>query len=59
MLAHVMQVDFEVVEALQAYDPAWWKKLEDGELTQEHLRANGDTLWGVVKELQFKIRAVK
>ncbi len=59
MLAHVMYVDFEVVEALQVYDQAWWKKVEAGELTQDQLRANGDTLWGVVKELQFKIRVVK
>ncbi len=59
MLAHVMNVDFEVVEAVQVYDPAWWKKVEAGELTQEQLRVNGNTLWGVVKELQFKIRVVK
>ncbi len=49
MLAHVMNVDFEVVEALQVYDPAWWKRVADGELTQDQLRANGDTMWGVVK----------
>ncbi len=35
------------------------QQLADGELTQDQLRANGDTLWGVVKELQFKIKAVK
>ena len=59
MLAHVMQVDFEIVEALQVYDPLWWQKVQTGELTQDQLRAMADQQWGVVKELQVKLRAVK
>ena len=59
MLAHVMQVDFEIVEALQVYDPQWWQKVQAGELTKDQLRAMADQQWGVVKELQVKLRAVK
>jgi hypothetical protein len=59
MLAHVMQVDFEIAEALQVYDPMWWQKVQAGELSQEQLRAMADQQWGVVKELQVKLKAVK
>jgi len=59
MLAYVMQVDFEIVEALQVYDPLWWQKVQAGELTQPQLRAMADQQWGVVKELQVKLKAVK
>ena len=59
MLAHVMQVDFEITEALQVYEPMWWQKVQAGELSQEQLRAMADQQWGVVKELQIKLKAVK
>jgi predicted SAM-dependent methyltransferase len=59
MLAHVMQVDFEIAEALQVYEPMWWQKVQAGELSQEQLRAMADQQWGVVKELQVKLKAVK
>ncbi len=59
MLAHLMQVDFEIVEAVQVYDPQWWQKVQNGELTQNQLRAMADQQWGVVKELQVKLKAVK
>lgn len=59
MLAYVMQVDFELVEAMQVYDPVWWQKVQTGELTQPQLRALADQQWGVVKELQVKLKAVK
>jgi SAM-dependent methyltransferase len=59
MLAHLMGVDFEIIEALQVYDPAWWKRVESGELTQDQLRALGDQLWGVIKELRVRLRVLK
>ncbi len=59
MLAHVMKVDFEVIEAVQVYDPIWWKKIETGEITKEQLRSLADTHWGIVKELQVKLRVIK
>ena len=59
MLAHVMRVDFEIVEAVQVYDPVWWRKVEAGEVTQAQLRELADRQWGVVKELQIKLKAVK
>ena len=51
MLAYVMQVDFELAEAVQVYDPLWWQKVQAGELTQAQIRAAADQQWGVVKEL--------
>ena len=59
MLAHVMKVDFEITEALQVYEPQWWQKVQAGELSQDKLRAMADQQWGVVKELQVKLKAVK
>ena len=59
MLAYLMQVDFEVAEALQVYEPAWWQKVESGQITREQLRTLADTQWGVVKELQVKMKATK
>ena len=59
MLSHVMSVDFEITEAVQVYDPAWWKRVESGELTQDQLRALGDQLWGVIKELRVRLRVDK
>jgi hypothetical protein len=59
MLAHVMQVDFEITEAVQVYDPLWSRKVQAGELSQDQLRAMADQQWGVVKELQIKLKAIK
>ena len=51
--------DFEITEALQVYEPQWWQKVQAGELSQDKLRAMADQQWGVVKELQVKLKAVK
>jgi predicted SAM-dependent methyltransferase len=59
MLAHVMGVDLEVAEAVQVYDQAWWQQVEQGKISKEQLRAMAETQWGVVKELQVKLRVVK
>lgn len=59
MLAYLMKVDFELLEAVQIYDLAWWQRVERGEITQDELRRLADTQWGVVKELQIKLRANK
>lgn len=59
MLAHLMKVDFEIVEAIQVYDAVWWQRVQSGGITLEQIRAMGDQNWGVIKELQVKLRAVK
>lgn len=59
MLAYAMDVDFEMIEGVQVYDPVWWRKVEKGELNQSQLRILADQQWGVVKELQIKLRAIK
>lgn len=35
------------------------KEVQAGELTKEQLRALADRQWGVVKELQVKLKAIK
>lgn len=59
MLAYLIGVDFEVNEAIQVYDSQWWQKVEQGQISKEQIRALADTQWGVVKELQVKLKAVK
>lgn len=59
MLAYLMKVDFELVEAVQIYDSVWWQRVERGEISQDELRRLSDSQWGVVKELQIKLRANK
>lgn len=59
MLAYLLEVDFEMVEGLQVYDPAYAAKIASGEMSREAVRALADRQWGVVKELQVKLRAVK
>ena len=54
-----MSIDFEVVEAVHVYDPTWWARVETQELSQDQLRALGDQLWGVIKELRVRLRVVK
>ncbi len=59
MLAVLMDVDFEVESAIQVYDSTWVAKRDRGEITQEGLREAAAQLWGVAKELQITLRAVK
>lgn len=59
MLAYVLDVDFEVVEAVQSYDQKWWQKVQAGELTLPELRVLADQQWGVVKEIRVKLKAIK
>lgn len=59
MLAYLINVDFEVIEARQFYDGEWWLKFQNGEISLDKLRESADQQWGVVKELRFKLRVVK
>lgn len=59
MLAHLINVDFEVTEAVQVYDPRWWQKVESGQVTNDEIRSLAETQWGVVKELRVTLRAIK
>ena len=59
MLAFAMKVDFEIEQAERVYDPFWLAKVKAGEMTREQLRRAGEDQWGVVREMQIKIRAVK
>ena len=59
MLAYVMEIDFEIEEALQVYDSQWVQKINDGVISKEKLQMLADHNWNVAKELHFKLRAVK
>ena len=59
MLAYAMDVDFEIVSAMQVYDPNWNTKLENGEITKDQLRTLANENWGVLKELHIQIKAIK
>jgi hypothetical protein len=59
MIAYDWDIDFEISEALQIYDPLWVNKLKNGELSQDQLRQESQVSWGVVKEYQFKLKVVK
>lgn len=59
MIAYAMEVDFELAEAVQVYDPAWLAKERAGEITREQLREMAQSNWGVIKELHVKLRVVK
>jgi len=59
MLALALDVDFEVESMVQVYEPHWWEKVSSGEMTREALRAKAEEAWGVVRELQVRLRAVK
>jgi hypothetical protein len=54
-----MGVDFELVQAVQTYDPAWAAKVEKGEISKDQLRSMANQHWGIIKELQVQIRANK
>jgi predicted SAM-dependent methyltransferase len=59
MLAYLMKIDFEVVEAMQLYAGSWVERERAGEFTREQLRQIAEEKWGVVREIQIKLRAVK
>ena len=59
MLAYVMDVDFEVEEASFVYDSRWWARVAAGELTEDALKDLAEREWGVIAELQVRLRAVK
>jgi hypothetical protein len=59
MLAHLLEVDFEVISILQVYDPAWWQQVERGLMSKEALAHAAQIHWGVVRELQVRLRVVK
>jgi hypothetical protein len=59
MLAQLMDVDFEVEQIVQVYDPAWYRRHTEGLLSMDQLREAALTHWGVVRELQVRLRAVK
>jgi predicted SAM-dependent methyltransferase len=59
MLAYMMNVDFDLVEAVQVYDQAWLRREQVGEITRSQLREAALANWGVVRELQIKISPVK
>jgi predicted SAM-dependent methyltransferase len=59
MLAYVMELDFEVDKVIQVYDPNWYAQVREGKISQEQIRNLAQTQWGVVKELQVVLRAVK
>ena len=59
MLAHAMNVDFEIVQGFNSVDQPWLAKIESGELTREQVVEAGETLWGVYREVKVRLRAVK
>jgi ubiquinone/menaquinone biosynthesis C-methylase UbiE len=59
MLSYALEVDFEVVKVAQIYDPVWAAKAKSGEISKERLRVLANEKWGVVKELQLQIKAIK
>ncbi len=59
MLAYVMGVDFELRQAVQVYDPAYVTAMNEGRMTKDEVRRRAETDWGVVRELQIQIAAIK
>lgn len=59
MLAYVMDVDFEVVEAELVYDPRYKRRIEEGRLPLAKLQELAAQQWGVFVELQVKLKVVK
>ena len=43
MSAYVMEVNFEVVEAIQTYHPAWYKPVDEGKISQVQIRTLAQT----------------
>lgn len=59
MIAYAMDVDFETVWAGHIYDDLWLQRENSGEFDREELRQIAAERWGVIRELQVKLRAVK
>ncbi len=59
MIAYDMNVDFEVVKAIQVYDNHWAQKKNNGSISDEELLMYSHEKWNVVKELQVTIKAIK
>ena len=59
MLAYALEVDFEIIEIRQFYDPEWRAKEKNGEITHEELRQAAKEKWGVVRELQARLKTIK
>ena len=59
MLAYVLNVNFEVIQASYIYDRIWYEKVARGEITKDQLREMGNNQWGVIKELHIQIKAIK
>lgn len=59
MIALMYEIDFEVISLQVVYDPRWFKRVEEGELTRDQLRAAAESQFGIIKELHARLRAVK
>lgn len=59
MLAYVMGVDFELKQAVQVYDQSYIQMMNDGQITKDEVRRRAETDWGVVRELQVQLLAIK
>ncbi len=59
MIAYDMEVDFDVEQIVQVYDPHWVAKVERGEITKDRLRQLASDTWGVARELRVRLRARK
>jgi predicted SAM-dependent methyltransferase len=59
MLSYVMDVDFELFQVRQVYDPHWASKEEAGEIAKDQLRTFAKEQWNVLRELQILIKAIK
>ena len=59
MIAYDMNVNFEVIKAIQVYDNHWVKKKENSSISDEELSVYSHEKWNVVKELQITIKAIK
>lgn len=59
MLAYAMDVDFEILEAINVYDAKWLAKEQAGEISRDELKTAAAEKWGVVRELRFRLQAVK
>lgn len=59
MLAYRMGVDFEITKATRSYDASYVTMMEEGKLSLDDVRRLAETNWGVVRELQVELKAVK
>lgn len=59
MLAYLIGVDFEIRKAIQVYDPAYVKAIEESRMTKDEVRRRAETDWGVIRELKFELTAIK